>query len=89
MGRVPGPGGRETVSRQDPATVRVTVVGGGLAGIAAALACADAGAEVTLWEAKKWLGGATSSLPPTIVLTVAGSAMALTWSMGERVAMGP
>ena len=48
------------MSRQEPATVRVTVVGGGLAGIAAALACADAGAEVTLWEAKKWLGGATS-----------------------------
>jgi squalene-associated FAD-dependent desaturase len=61
VGRVPSPGRDETVSRQEPATVRVTVVGGGLAGIAAALACADAGAEVTLWEAKKWLGGATSS----------------------------
>ena len=61
MGRVPGPGGVDTVSRQEPATVRVTVVGGGLAGMAAALACVDAGAEVTLWEAKKWLGGATSS----------------------------
>lgn len=42
-------------------TARVTVVGGGLAGIAAALACADAGADVTLLEAKKWLGGATTS----------------------------
>jgi squalene-associated FAD-dependent desaturase len=40
---------------------RVAVVGGGLAGLAAALACADGGASVTLFEAKKWLGGATSS----------------------------
>jgi len=40
---------------------RVVVVGGGLAGIAAALACADAGVGVTLIEAKKWLGGATAS----------------------------
>jgi hydroxysqualene dehydroxylase len=40
---------------------RVVVVGGGLAGIAAALDCADAGASVTLLESKKWLGGATSS----------------------------
>ena len=40
---------------------RVAVVGGGLAGLAAALACADGGAAVTLVEAKPWLGGATSS----------------------------
>jgi squalene-associated FAD-dependent desaturase len=40
---------------------RVAVVGGGLAGMAAALACADGGAQVTLFEAKKWLGGATAS----------------------------
>lgn len=39
----------------------VVVVGGGLAGMAAALACADGGAPVTLVEAKGWLGGATSS----------------------------
>jgi squalene-associated FAD-dependent desaturase len=39
----------------------VVVVGGGLAGIAAALACADAGREVTLLEARPWLGGLTSS----------------------------
>jgi squalene-associated FAD-dependent desaturase len=42
-------------------SARVVVVGGGLAGMAAALACADGGADVTLLEAKKWLGGATSS----------------------------
>jgi squalene-associated FAD-dependent desaturase len=37
------------------------VVGGGLAGISAALACADAGARVTLLEARPRLGGATFS----------------------------
>ncbi|HTW06264.1 MAG TPA: hydroxysqualene dehydroxylase HpnE [Acidimicrobiales bacterium] len=37
------------------------VVGGGLAGIAAALACADAGARVTLLEKRARLGGLTWS----------------------------
>lgn len=41
---------------------RVVVVGGGLAGISAALACADGGARVTLLEARSWLGGATFSI---------------------------
>ncbi len=40
---------------------RVAVVGGGLAGLTAALACADAGARVRLFEARPWLGGATWS----------------------------
>jgi squalene-associated FAD-dependent desaturase len=40
---------------------RVAVVGGGLAGIAAALDCADAGAEVTLVEVRRRLGGAAYS----------------------------
>lgn len=40
---------------------RIVVVGGGLAGIAAALAAADAGAAVTLLEARPRLGGATHS----------------------------
>jgi squalene-associated FAD-dependent desaturase len=39
----------------------LVVVGGGLAGITAALAAADAGAEVTLLEARPRLGGATFS----------------------------
>jgi squalene-associated FAD-dependent desaturase len=39
----------------------VVVVGGGLAGIAAALDCAQAGAEVTLLEARGRLGGAAYS----------------------------
>ncbi|HEV7585309.1 MAG TPA: hydroxysqualene dehydroxylase HpnE [Solirubrobacteraceae bacterium] len=37
---------------------RVAVIGGGLAGIAAALDCAEAGAEVTLVEVRRRLGGA-------------------------------
>ena len=39
----------------------VAVVGGGLAGIAAAIELRDAGHQVTLCEARPWLGGATSS----------------------------
>src|SRR5690606_7331192 len=40
----------------------VVVVGGGLAGLTAALDCADAGARVTLLEARPRLGGATWSI---------------------------
>jgi squalene-associated FAD-dependent desaturase len=42
--------------------VRVGVVGGGLAGIAAALALADAGAQVVLVERRSTLGGLTTSI---------------------------
>jgi squalene-associated FAD-dependent desaturase len=42
--------------------MRVTVVGGGLAGIAAALELADGGAQVELLEARPRLGGATFSV---------------------------
>jgi len=41
---------------------RISVVGGGLAGIAAALELADAGSTVTLFEARGRLGGATYSV---------------------------
>jgi squalene-associated FAD-dependent desaturase len=41
--------------------MKVAVVGGGLAGLAAALACADGGADVVLYEARSRLGGATFS----------------------------
>lgn len=41
--------------------VDVVVVGGGLAGMAAALAAADAGAAVALVERRRWLGGLTWS----------------------------
>ena len=44
-----------------PGGGRVVVIGGGLAGITAALRCADAGREVTLLEGRPRLGGLTYS----------------------------
>jgi squalene-associated FAD-dependent desaturase len=41
--------------------VHIVVVGGGLAGLSAAIACADAGNKVTLYEGRSRLGGATWS----------------------------
>jgi hydroxysqualene dehydroxylase len=43
--------------------VRVAVVGGGLAGLAAALELVDAGADVTLYEARPTVGGKVQTLP--------------------------
>ena len=43
--------------------MKVAVVGGGLAGLAAALDLADAGREVVLLEARPTLGGAVQTLP--------------------------
>ncbi|WP_406281027.1 hydroxysqualene dehydroxylase HpnE [Embleya sp. NBC_00896] len=43
-------------------SARMVVIGGGLAGITAALTAADAGVEVTLLEGRPRLGGATFSL---------------------------
>jgi len=43
--------------------MRVAVVGGGLAGLAAALDLVDGGHEVTLLEARPTLGGAVQTLP--------------------------
>ena len=42
--------------------MKIAVVGGGLAGIAAALELADTGSTVTLYEARPRLGGATYSV---------------------------
>jgi squalene-associated FAD-dependent desaturase len=43
--------------------VKVAVVGGGLAGLAAALELVDSGQEVTVLEARPTLGGAVQTLP--------------------------
>ena len=43
--------------------MKVGVVGGGLAGLAAALDLVDAGHEVTVYEARPTLGGAVQTLP--------------------------
>jgi squalene-associated FAD-dependent desaturase len=40
---------------------KIGIVGGGLAGLSAAVACGDAGAQVTLFEGRTRLGGATWS----------------------------
>ena len=48
-----------TATRQ--AHAHVAVVGGGLAGITAAIALAETGAQITLLESRPRLGGATSS----------------------------
>ncbi len=49
------------MSVPEPPAPHVAVIGGGLAGIAAALDCADAGARVTLLEVRPRLGGAAYS----------------------------
>jgi hydroxysqualene dehydroxylase len=43
-------------------SARIAIIGGGLAGIGAALAAADAGADVVLVERRSSLGGLTSSI---------------------------
>jgi squalene-associated FAD-dependent desaturase len=43
--------------------MRAAVVGGGLAGLAAALELVDGGADVTVYEARPTLGGAVQTLP--------------------------
>jgi hydroxysqualene dehydroxylase len=43
--------------------MKVSVVGGGLAGLSAALQLVDAGVDVTLYEARPTLGGAVQTLP--------------------------
>jgi squalene-associated FAD-dependent desaturase len=43
--------------------MKVAVVGGGLAGLTAAIELLDAGADVTLYEARPTLGGAVQTLP--------------------------
>ena len=59
MSTLPVPGGRPPETPRKG--VRVAVIGGGLAGITAAIALAETGADVTLLEARPRLGGATCS----------------------------
>ena len=62
MSSLPVPGGRNPDPPETPRKgVRVAVIGGGLAGITAAIALAESGADVTLLEARPRLGGATCS----------------------------
>jgi squalene-associated FAD-dependent desaturase len=62
MTSLPVPGGRNPDPPETPRKgVRVAVIGGGLAGITAAIALAESGADVTLLEARPRLGGATCS----------------------------
>ncbi len=42
---------------------RITIVGGGIAGLTAAISCAEAGAKVRLLESHQQLGGRARSLP--------------------------
>ena len=59
--------GDATVKTLHPAerrsSMKVAVVGGGLAGLSAGLTLADAGCDVTLHEARPTLGGAVQTLP--------------------------
>jgi phytoene dehydrogenase-like protein len=54
-------GGRHEAHAKDGPVKRITVVGGGLAGLTAAIACAEGGAKVRLLEAYDSLGGRARS----------------------------
>ncbi|HEY2284199.1 MAG TPA: hydroxysqualene dehydroxylase HpnE [Streptosporangiaceae bacterium] len=61
---VPGPAAATGRGRAGPpgaAGRHVVIIGGGLAGITAAIRLREAGAAVTVLEARPWLGGATCS----------------------------
>src|SRR5690606_10568627 len=60
---VPAPGGRARFDGDAPA---VAVVGGGIAGVAAAAALAERGARVTLYEREAALGGRLAGWPITL-----------------------
>ncbi|WP_027187104.1 CoB--CoM heterodisulfide reductase iron-sulfur subunit A family protein [Desulfovibrio cuneatus] len=56
---------RDLHSKSFPVTKRVLVIGGGVAGIQAALDCADAGLDVVLVEREPSIGGKMSKLDKT------------------------
>ncbi len=61
MGSRPIMRGGETALTASGTAPRVAIVGGGLAGLAAAVALADRGFEITLFEARRQLGGRAGS----------------------------
>ncbi|MFC8127129.1 FAD-dependent oxidoreductase [Streptomyces sp. NPDC057302] len=58
--RLPGPDGLQRVRGQAP---RVAVIGGGIAGLAAATALAERGVDVTVYERQHQLGGRLAGWP--------------------------
>ncbi|MBW8484291.1 NAD(P)-binding protein [Actinomadura parmotrematis] len=48
-------------------TTDITIIGGGLAGLTASVACAEAGANVLLYEAHRTLGGRGRATPPPYI----------------------
>ena len=86
MSRAPGGRDRRAVQITTPIagapnrlradqSLAVTVVGGGLAGMAAAISLAERGARVTVREAAPVLGGRLSSWPDTLNAAANGEAM--------------
>ena len=67
---------------------RVVVIGGGLAGIAAALECANAGASVSLLEARGRLGGAAYSFTRNGILADNGQHVFLRCCTAYRELLG-
>ena len=57
---------------------RVLVVGGGIAGLAAAVALVDAGSDVELWEAGPRLGGKIATSPFAVGASLTGVTVMLT-----------
>jgi squalene-associated FAD-dependent desaturase len=67
---------------------RIVIVGGGLAGIAAALECADGGAAVTLLESRGRLGGAAYSFTRDGILVDNGQHVFLRCCSAYRELLG-
>ena len=88
MTSLPVPGGRNPDARARKG-VRVAVIGGGLAGITAAIALAESGADVTLLEARPRLGGATCSFSRDGLTVDTGQHVFLGCCTAYRGAAGP
>ena len=71
-------------SKSFESTKRVLVIGGGVAGIQAALDCADAGLDVLLVERESHIGGKMAKLDKTFP-TVDCSSSAPRWSTSPSI----